>query len=331
MFLALSIFLTMGWLNTEPKIDNNKDVTLIFYNHRVDQKTIFLLEQLKDTKNQIILLTTDNKSKAEKFVEVNKITYSVGYGLKNFRKYKIRSLPHVCSVKWNGENTIIESNISFKEYPNPRLNELTKLLPSATLDERMKYLKEISEIASSDEIAEVCAVLLEMDPPTELNHFVKTSIYYGDVSKIQQNALFPGLITPTSAEIAELQKDIITTTNLEVYAKTLKNKNLATLEKDYFDRSSSDSLSLLSRIEIIGEMENRDPVEAKNLLFKFYDNEKDSYIRWHLIGAVGYLTKPNDKESDDVCDKLFELMNKETDSRRVKPILKELILYLQSE
>lgn len=323
---------TKGWINEPSNAEVGKTLTLIFHTRKCEKKTLTMLDQLKGTKGQIVILTPDGEDYTRKFVEENKVQYSVGFGLRHVRKFKIKSWPKIAVLEWKNDKLSLEDSPIIPEFSDPNLQKLASTLIAGNADERVTALREFSKSAAPEDTILLCDALNAFDPPDELNdHFIKRAMWYGRIAQTKKEAEEPGSPRQSEAELIEFRRDPVVDATVTTYKEKAKVKTFLQLRNDFLSRiDATEPSEVLIRIAVISEVEKRDPRAARTFLLEACKKEKDPYIRWHAVGALGYVTKPDDPEADMVVREIETMLESEKDVRKVRPVMQELISYLQN-
>jgi len=176
---------------------------------------------------------------------------------------------------------------------------------------------------------ELCDHLLAEAPPPEMaDYYQKRALWYGEVAyrahladptvKSKQPFLSPG-------DLARRDADPMDRAAAEAYRADLAGKSAEVLYDDYLAHLSEANSDLLIREAIIFRLAELTPDEVTPVLAELATLESDAYLRWQLVGTIGYLCEKGPCPRERLITELEGLLEVENDVRRVRPLLIELL------
>lgn len=302
-----------GWLGPRPDLQGK---TVLIYTSRVADAAIELLATVKPA----ALLTPEPQKAAARFAATHRLTLPIGYGLSDLRRLRITRLPLVVTISAPASRP---ANV-----PIP-----PELLHGSSFD-RAEALKRLADREDVDRFLAICDELLTLPPPPNCDrHFVTRSMWYGDIAYLRHLA-DPAVVAKQPKPLAEqlaLSMDPLTSAAVTVYKAQLASKSTEELNDDYtVRRNSVDPVDVAIRLAIGAEVEKREPGFVKSFLLEQLPHEPDAYLRWLMVGGLGYLLQRNDSPAlrGEILAAVSRFLEEEPDVRRVRPIMQELINHL---
>ncbi len=176
---------------------------------------------------------------------------------------------------------------------------------------------------------ELCEQLLAEAPPPEMaDYYQKRALWFGEVAylahladptvTVKQPLLSPG-------DLARRDADPLDRAVADAYKADLASKSLKALRDDYVEHLTETNSDLLIREAIIFRFAELAPEEVTPVLAELTTLEQDAYLRWQLVGTIGYLCEKGACPRERLIGELEGLLEVESDVRRVRPLLIELL------
>lgn len=348
------------WIQKQSiRIPEDRTYLLFFFTTFQPKETqpyLARLNRLHARKDTIVVgLCAESGEKVKKFIQKEKIRFSVGAGSPSYKRFNIKKFPQlivlspqgvdqdavqaVPSIEWldlrfpdESDYPTLESG-AFDEHSPVELLKRHGREDSA-VDDRRRAVRLLRDRLAADEFMRYCDELLQ-DPKNRftpsMNGFISYSKHLADPNSPVKEPLLAG---STQAR-RDMDADPVDSRWEEVkdYYERIGDRTADELLSDFHDHLSDKPANLLIRHQIARSMERlvhegqADPDVAQEYLMQMFPLEADPANRQRIVGAIGMISKPGDFSCADFLE---AQLRTESNIRSVRPVLEYTIRYLRT-
>ncbi len=311
------------------------------------------LNKLHRRKDVVVVgLSPESEARVKKFIDQEKIRFTVGAGSPTYRDFKIKRFPQVLVVEPSrgekrGERVFLDMESldrRFRTAPEEQTMESggfesdspVELLRRHALGdendrERARAVGLLRKRLDATEFMQLCDEILEREYAPSLRGAVAYQKHLADPSIEQKEELFaPSVLgrKDLRANPEDPKWDPVYR-----YYEGVADRSADDLFDDYLARLTDDAVDVQIRnsipryLERLGESDAAARPIARRHLMEMLTSEPDAAIRQRIVGALGILCSPGDFEAADFLEKRLQT---ETNVRLVRPMMEYHIRRLRT-
>ncbi len=342
-----------AWFNTGTiRVPDDRTYVLFFFTtfqEREVKPFIGRLNKLHRRRDTIVVgLSPESEERVEKFIEKEKIRFTVGARSRTYKDFRIKRFPRVVVLERKRSGNRVENIFVDLESPDSwfphHLPEDEPLEPGA-FDEKSSveilkrhahedssYLEQkravrlLRDRLTTDEFMGFCDEILEYEYRPALRGAIAYQKHLEDPNAPVKEPLHP----PSSRASQSLRgsSDDPKWDRVHDYFLRIDELPSEQLVEDFFDNMTDDPGDLLIRRGIPAALEKRtDKENVRSSLMQMLLAEPDSGVRLRVVGAFSEVCLPGDFEAADFLE---EQLKTEKNIRGVRPMLEYTIRYLRT-